>query len=372
MNKKRIITCFVIALCFALCGCQAGYGLDNPKEATVEVENTERIEEGLADNGETELETEEAETEEAETAEVETVEPETAEVETEEAETVEETEAEPETTEAESETTEAETEPETTAPETEPETTEPEPVYTVTEVEPYTMYSTTSLNVRAKAYKAADRVYILSTNDEVTVTATCDNGWVYVSSSKGEGYCNSHYLASEPIVQVTQAEAAAPESVSSAVVRGNCTNKQYNSCVSIYQSLPSHVRERIEDCGWQVVFTTDDFWSQYGYTDVVVGVTDYQSQTIWVKASTSRLQVVIFHEIGHFVDWYWDFPSQTSEFTDLYNNERSGFNEYKSYDDHAQTAPIEYFATIWEQIYLAPDTESSAPESFAFVRQYCG
>lgn len=262
MGKKRIILWFVIAACILFCGC-AIHGtelgsVEETVEARVEATGMEETEAVATELGTMEPEAAELEVTGAETTEQEgsgskAAEPEATEPETAELETMEAEAAGPEATEPEA----------TKLEETEP--AEAEPEYTVTEVEPYTMYATTSLNVREKAYKAADRVYVLGINEEVQVRAQCDNGWVYASSSKGEGYCNSHYLASEPIAQpVPEASTSYPDSdVSSVIVRGNCTDEQYQKCMGLWAIIPQHWQQRLEDCGWKIILTNDDFWTSY-------------------------------------------------------------------------------------------------------------
>lgn len=260
---------------------------------------------------------------------------------------------------------------------------ETEPQFSVTEVEPYTMYSSTSLNVRSTPYVAdGNKSFILSTNEEVSVVAEASTGWVKISCDKGTGYCNPKYLIDTQIVIETQAapETSKPVQQEAAVntnglVRGNCTDEQWAAAVDYWSRIPDYWRQSFADNGWTMTVTNDDFWTQYGYPasspdQRLGGITVYEPKLIYVRADCARLETVLPHEFGHFIDCINGFPSQTSEFNELFNSEKDGFKEYRNYDNHSKTSTYEYFAQIWSQLITDPSSESSAANSFAFVRNY--
>jgi hypothetical protein len=267
--------------------------------------------------------------------------------------------------------------------------------YQETEVEPYTLYVQTSLNVRESPDKDAEKLFTMPVNAEPEITAQCDNGWVAVTYNGMEGYCNSAYLGEDPAVvqepveannsveepgeneaageNPAQESAEEPASESTGgytcLVRGNCSDGEWNQFVSAWNVIPDKWKERINDSGWQIICTNDDFWTSYGYSQLD-GLTVYAPKCTYIRAGGTRVSIVVPHEIGHIVDCYYGFPSISSEFIDLFNAESAGFEEYDSATNQSKDNSTEYFAIIWLQILLAPSTESSAPNSFAFVRNY--
>lgn len=112
-------------------------------------------------------------------------------------------------------TTEATTEP-TTEPTTEA-TTEAtsgsSPTITSTND---TIYSTTSLNVRASNDANSSKIGTLSYGQEANRIGTCDNGWSQIEFDGGVGYVNNSYIStSKPQVQATYSNATSGSNSSS-------------------------------------------------------------------------------------------------------------------------------------------------------------
>lgn len=255
--------------------------------------------------------------------------------------------------------------------------------YTVTEVNPYTMYAQVSLNVRSGPNANAQKLFVLSTNESVTVSAEADNGWVYVTNESGHsGYCSGKYLGEEKVVvqQTTNTtnssgSSSSNSSSSSTVVdgcitRGNCTDSQWSKVISYWYQVPSGLRNSFISSGWQMFVTNDDFWTAQGFGGwSIAGLTVYTEKMIYIHPDYMR-SITVAHEMGHYLDWVYNYPSQTDEFMNLFNLEKDGFIEYDNYENESKWNTREYFATIACQLFLAPNTESSAPQSFAYVRQY--
>lgn len=118
-------------------------------------------------------------------------------------ETVEPT---PEATEEPSEETTVETKPETTET-AEPEPTEePEPEYTYTDMSA-TMYAQQTVNVRDLPDTNGNKVGSLSTNDEITISAKCnETGWYMFEYNGNVAFVSNKYV-SENKVEIQQAPA---------------------------------------------------------------------------------------------------------------------------------------------------------------------
>lgn len=119
----------------------------------------------------------------------------------------------PEATEEPGEETTAETEPETTEPtetvepeQTETPTTEPVPQYTYTDMSA-TMYVQQTVNVRDLPDTTGNKVGSLSTNDEITISAKCnETGWYMFEYNGSVAFVSNKYV-SENKVEVQQAPA---------------------------------------------------------------------------------------------------------------------------------------------------------------------
>ena len=102
-------------------------------------------------------------------------------------------------------------EPETTVPEPEPETTapveettEPAPVYTFTEIEGKVMYPISSVNVRTLPSTDGEIVCVRYMNEEVWVTARCnETGWYRIMIEGQTFYMSDSYLSETKVVPPT-------------------------------------------------------------------------------------------------------------------------------------------------------------------------
>lgn len=260
-------------------------------------------------------------------------------------------------------------------------------------VEEYAMYSSTWLNVRSGPSVDYDRLFVLSLNQAVTVSSEVDNGWVYVTTEDGSvGYCNGSYLSEEKVTVTTNTSSGSSSSNSSGsssgssssgssssssvansvidgvVYRDNCTDAQWNQAVAYWNQVPSGLRSAFISRGWKMIVTNNDFWTSRGYSSLA-GITIYDSKLIYIRASNMRT-TTFGHELGHFLDYINGFPSQSSTFASYFASEKSSFVEYDSRGDQSKTSAIEFWAAIVAQLFVAPNTESTAPNSFAYVRQY--
>ena len=175
--KKRLLGLLLGVMLISVCvGCGAESTTTEPTETTTAESTTEQKEEATATPEETTAPT-------------------------------------PEATEEPSEETTAETEPETTEP---TETAEPEPTeeptpesqvtYTYTDMSA-TMYAQQTVNVRDLPDTSGNKLGSLSTNDEITISAKCnETGWYRFEYNGNVAYVSNKYV-SENKVEVQQAPA---------------------------------------------------------------------------------------------------------------------------------------------------------------------
>lgn len=60
-----------------------------------------------------------------------------------------------------------------------------------------TMYTTTGLNIRSSYSSGSTLVGTVEKDEKVTVTGTCDNGWVRIKYNNIEGFINGNYVTSQ-------------------------------------------------------------------------------------------------------------------------------------------------------------------------------
>lgn len=250
--------------------------------------------------------------------------------------------------------------------ETAVETEETPPAWTETPVTPYVMYAQTSLNVRSGPDVSFERLFTLPVNEQVSVTAKVDNGWVAVTAGEQSGYCNKTYLGMEEVAVEETSNVSTV--IDGALVRENCSDAEWNAAIRYWNQVPSGLRRSFAANNWQMIVTNNNFWTSNGYSSLA-GLTLPDAHVIYIHASHMR-KTTVGHEMCHYLDMVQGWPSQSVAFADLFAQERGSFTEYDSRGDQSKQNVTEYFAAVACQLFVAPETESSAPQSFAYVRQY--
>ena len=99
-----------------------------------------------------------------------------------------------------------------------------------------------------------------------------------------------------------------------------------------------------------------------------MGCTVYADKTIYLEDRASAITSFIIHETGHILDYLLGWASSSQEFTEYYNSEKDSFVEVGKQDDNSTSSTMEYFAEVWNQSILYPEScKSSAPNSYAYV-----
>lgn len=126
--------------------------------------------------------------------------------------------------------------------------------------------------------------------------------------------------------------------------------------VSIDQIAPmvgQNVKNAFRNLGFQIVINPSVSYS---------GLCDARTRTVTLK----RADNTIYHELGHFVAFVAGNVDTSSAFKDIYNREKSRYNEYnKSY---VLSSSSEYFAESYRNYILNPAAlRSSRPETYAAI-----
>ena len=133
----------------------------------------------------------------------------------------------------------------------------------------------------------------------------------------------------------------------------------------IIKERPDLVNEAVNN-GWKVILTSYDLNELLfgGETEGVEGCTyfptDDSDGVIYVHAG--EYSYCVIHEFGHVLDCLCNFPSQSSEFKDIYDSEAGELTDY------AGESPLEFFAETFMYSMLQPDTTLTAcPRAYNFI-----
>ncbi len=245
-----------------------------------------------------------------------------------------------------------------------------EVVYTVNEVEPKTKYSSTSLNLRNGPGTNFDKIRAISLNDEVTVIGEVENGWVKVKFKDDEYFCSGKYLMDKK--KEVQTQPASPydnkiygEPGSSADIV-NKANAYWN------KNVPNWLKQKFIDSGWKIAISGTSLAARYGYGMSIAGITDYGARMVFIDNREKPIKNAMIHELGHFIDFSYNFPSQSGEFTQIFNEEKYSFVDCTSVGDGHETSNVmEYFAAVFQNAIInGVNCKAQAPRSYEFVCRY--
>lgn len=135
--------------------------------------------------------------------------------------------------------------------------------------------------------------------------------------------------------------------------------------------VPSSDMDYIKSRGWTIELTDMNLAAAYGYSGSIVGITDYETKTVYIANKWSAIRRATIHEIGHALDNAHGTVSCTSEFKSIYYSERYDFHDCTSVGDGHETSDvIEYFASVYQNMILNYDaTKSDVPETVAYIER---
>lgn len=145
-------------------------------------------------------------------------------------------------------------------------------------------------------------------------------------------------------------------------------------------SVPDSVIDKIQDEKWVIKITESPIsdyirnnnWQVASFVDKdeVVGITQFQDKTVIINVeSINSLDYVILHELSHVYDFYCRDQSdvqasQTDEFIEIYNLEKSWAQEY------AQNSSGEYFAYSMAHYWSDPkQLETNAERTYNYLKE---
>lgn len=139
-----------------------------------------------------------------------------------------------------------------------------------------------------------------------------------------------------------------------------------------WNKLPEVVKRKFAQKGWNLVVTSKNLANTYfyGIYTSVQGAIRYEEKRIYIEDREVACKNAVIHEFGHYIDFYLGNISYTEEFANIFYEERYGLIGLDGVDNHCISTSIEFFAEVFNQMILHPETcKSSVPKSFNFIQE---
>lgn len=153
----------------------------------------------------------------------------------------------------------------------------------------------------------------------------------------------------------------------------------------VYGELASmqnpELMQKFDDCGWKIIIANSDGYlngEDYGLKGEMAGITAYDYH--WIKLPGKRIDdlrdsnvdIAVYHEMGHFVDWYFSYPSKTKEFKSIYREENESC---LGLGDADAIWAYNYMGGFWLEDeghteYIRQNSEEYFAEFFCYLVQY--
>lgn len=137
--------------------------------------------------------------------------------------------------------------------------------------------------------------------------------------------------------------------------------------------LPENLQSAFVQDGWSIYVTDKDIAQTYykGEYDQVMATTNYEELRILIESRQDAVYESPIHEVGHWVDYYLDFPSTTEEFAAIYDSDKSMF--INAYHSQCINDELEFFAEGFWQYTINPNQlQNVSPKLYQFIyEQYC-
>lgn len=136
-------------------------------------------------------------------------------------------------------------------------------------------------------------------------------------------------------------------------------------------ALPSWMLEQFQADGWSILVTNANLTERFQFTtlDITYGVTDPGSNTIYIASDIDNAHNVTAHEMGHWLDHFYDYPSTTIEFERAIAADNT-LATCVIIDPFTSTRQ-ELFAECFEAfVKRSNEMKMIAPHLYSFVEQY--
>ena len=131
-----------------------------------------------------------------------------------------------------------------------------------------------------------------------------------------------------------------PEYIS---VGNDVVDENIFKAIKCFSELPQNVQNVFVGSGWKIRVS-----SEYPTgSPNCEGYCDPNVKKIFIKAATDEFKSSLWHEVGHFIDFQCDYPSESSEFAEIFKKEKGYLmrenNTYEFYK-YCTMNEKEYFA----------------------------
>lgn len=236
------------------------------------------------------------------------------------------------------------------------------------------LYATTSVNIRKEPNADGEKISTASLNQEIHRIGIGSNGWSKIIYEDNICYMNSKYLSKEKTeiiektLEIVPLETSSPTGI--IATEGNVDASFVSLAQNYFSKIPQNVVSFLTANGVHIYITDTNLANRFfaGQYSSVMGCTVYAEKNIYIEDRNSAVKSSIIHEIGHMIDYLCGWASSSEEFQNCYISEKDSFVEVGKRDNNNTSSTIEYFAEVWNQIVLHPDTcQASAPRSYEYV-----
>ena len=135
--------------------------------------------------------------------------------------------------------------------------------------------------------------------------------------------------------------------------------------------INSDILSKFEKSGYDMYVTSSDIATTYcndSEFNTVLGLTDYHTKKIYIQKKYKALHSAPIHEIGHWLDEYENYTSDSAEFKSIYENEGNFFKvNFYNIDDFSAA---EMFAEGFNDYYLeSEELEDNCPQLYEYIDQ---
>ena len=229
------------------------------------------------------------------------------------------------------------------------------------------LFVTSLVNVREFPSVEFDRIGSLNSGDRVEQIGVCDNGWYLIE------YCGRPaFIQSSCVVSIEDSDSIDHVYDGFILSDGDVPNKWLHKLDANYLQVPSNVREHFESSGWKIICTAEHLGTKfYNDTDLSIqAVNVTSSKEIWVEARDSAMESIV-HEVGHYIDFNFNWVSSSEEFIRVYSSEVEAFRGLITTHESNTSSTSEYFAEAYSVSLMYADLmQLYCPKTYEFVMRY--
>lgn len=158
------------------------------------------------------------------------------------------------------------------------------------------------------------------------------------------------------------------------IAEGDIPQARITGVLNQFNRIPEGIRNDFILRGGQI-HIANDVGPMFGFgkcTGVTKVVQSTGEVNIWIDNRDKAVKSAVIHEMGHALDFMCAFPSQTEEFTAIYNEECGNFCDCDATGDkHEISDTREYFASVFSNIIKnGAQTQATVPRSYEYVNRY--